>query len=198
MNMKAKAAAADAVGATVARRAGMEEQAHAGGVYKIWCHGPDGAIKWFEEISNVVCTEGKNLAFGTFLAGTAYTVIGPFMGLISSVGWTQTQASDTGAQINGTNQWKEAGGTNAPPYSGNRQTCAWAAASGGAIALSSNLSYSMTGAGTLEGAFVLYGTGATATKDSAAGVLWSAGTFSGGAKTVGSGDTVTVSYSTSM
>ena len=196
--MEAKANAADAVGATVARRAGVSEDAEAHGVFEVWCHGPDGELKWFERIDNVVCTEGKNLGFNSFLAGSAYTVTGPFMGLISSVSWSATAASDTGAQINGSNAWKEAGGANAPTYSGNRQTCAWAAASGGAIALSSNLTYSMTGTGTLEGAFVLFGSGAVATKDDAHGILWSAGTFSGGAKAVGSGDSVTVSYSTGM
>ncbi len=194
------ATAASVTDASVGRRSGVDEAAQAHGHYAFRCHGPDGKIKWEDVIDNVVCTEGKNLAFDTFLAGSAYTVTGPYLGLISSVGWTQVQASDTGAQINGTNQWKEAGLGNAPTYSGNRPTTAgnWNAASGGAKALTAAIVYTMTGSGTLEGGFILYGSSAVATKDNAAGILWSAGTFSGGTKTVGSGDTVSVSYSTSM
>ncbi len=186
--------------AVVGRNGGIGEAAAAHGHYAFECRGPDGKLKWQDAIENVVCTEGKNLAFDTFLAGSSYTATGPYMGLISSVSWVQVAATDTGAQINGTNQWKEAGLGNAPTYSGNRPTTAgnWNAASGGAKALTAAIVYTMTGSGTLEGAFILYGSGALATKDSAAGILWSAGTFSGGTKTVGSGDTVSVSYTTSM
>lgn len=43
---------------------------------------------WTEVIDNVVCTVGKNLALDSFIAGSAYTATGPYMGLISSVSWT--------------------------------------------------------------------------------------------------------------
>ena len=42
------------------------------------------------------------------------------------------------------------------------------------------------------------GSGAVSTHDSTAGTLYSAGLFSGGDKVVGSGDTLQVSYSTSL
>jgi hypothetical protein len=194
------ARAAAAMDAVVFRRGGINEHAEAHGVYTFECRGPDGELKWRDTIDNVVCTEGKNLAFDTFIAGSSYTATGPYLGLISSVSWVQVAATDTGVQINGTNQWKEAGGGNAPTYTGNRPTTSggWNAASGGAKALTTAITFSITGTGTIEGGFILYGSGALATKDDAHGVLWSAGTFSGGVKTVGSGDTVSVSYSTSM
>jgi hypothetical protein len=94
--------------------------------------------------------------------------------------------------------WLEAGGTNAPTYSGNRKTAVWSAASAGAKALSAALSFAITGTGTVKGAFLCYGSGALNTKDNTAGVLWSAGTFSTGDKAVVNGDTLNVNYSTSL
>jgi hypothetical protein len=158
----------------------------------------NGKVVWRDEIINTVMTEGKNLALDTYLAGSSYTVTGPYMGLISSVSFTEIAAGDTGAQINGTNGWKEAGGTNAPTYSGNRKTAVWSAASGGSKSLSAALSFAITGTGTVKGAFLLFGSGAVATKDNAAGTLYSAGLFSGGDRAVISGDTLNVSYTASL
>jgi len=104
-------------------------------------------------------------------------------------------AADTMASHTG---WLEAGGANAPTYTGNRKTAAWSAATAGAKALSAALAFAVTGTGTVKGAFVCYGTGAVATKDDTNGILWSAGTFSGGDKAVVNGDTLNVSYSTSL
>ncbi len=150
------------------------------------------------EIDNVVTTVGKNLALDTFLAGSAYTVTGPYMGLISNVSYTTGPAAgDTMASHGG---WTEAGGTNAPTYTAPRKTAVFSAASGGSKALSSNLSFAIT-SGTnviIKGCFLVYGSGASSTIDNTSGVLYSAGTFTGGDKTVSNGDTLTVSYSTSL
>lgn len=160
---------------------------------------------WADIARNTVCTEGKNLALDTFLAGSSYTVVGPFLGLISSVGWSATAAGDTAAQIQGTNGWKEAGdATNLPqwttPASSARRTTAsgWSSASSGSKALSSALSFSISADGTVKGCFLIYGTGAVATHADTNGKLMSAGVFSGGDKVVQSGDTLNVSYSVSF
>jgi hypothetical protein len=142
-----------------------------------------------------VATVGKNLALDSFLAGAAYTVTGPFMGLISSVSYSAVSAADTMTSHAG---WLEAGGTNAPTYSGNRRTAVWAAAASGAKAVSPALSFAITSSGTVKGAFLCYGSGAVNTKDNTGGVLWSAGTFSTGDKAVVNGDTLNVNYSTSL
>ena len=135
---------------------------------------PDGKLKWRDTIENVVATVGKNLALDTFLAGAAYTVTGPYMGLISSTSYSAVAAGDTMASHAG---WLEAGGANAPTYTGNRKTAVWSAAASGSKALSAALSFAITGTGTVKGAFLCYGSGALNTKDNTAGTLWSAGTF---------------------
>jgi hypothetical protein len=181
--------------AIVIRGSGLAEQAKALGRYEVECIGPDGQLKWRETIDNVVQTVGKNLALDSFLAGAAYTVVGPFMGLISSVSYSAVSAGDTMASHAG---WLEAGGANAPTYSGNRKTAVWSAAAAGSKALSAALSFAITSTGTAKGAFLVFGSGAVNTKDDANGTLWSAGTFSTGDKAVVNGDTLNVNYSTSL
>jgi len=181
--------------ASVIRGSGLGEQAQAHGRYEVECIGADGKLKWRDTIENVVATVGKNLALDTFLASAAYTVTGPYMGLISSTSYSAVAAGDTMASHAG---WLEAGGTNAPTYTGNRKTAVWSAAASGAKALSAALSFAITGTGTVKGAFLCYGSGALNTKDNTAGTLWSAGTFSTGDKAVVNGDTLNVAYSTSL
>jgi hypothetical protein len=193
--MTERADARDCNDASVIRGSGLGESAEAHGRYEVECVGADGKLKWSEVIDNVVATVGKNLALDTFLAGAAYTVTGPFMGLISSTSYTAVAAGDTMVSHAG---WLEAGGTNAPTYSGNRKTAVWSAATAGAKALSAALSFAITSTGTVKGAFICYGSGASATKDNTGGVLWSAGTFTTGDKAVVSSDTLNVNYSTSL
>jgi hypothetical protein len=181
--------------ASVVRGSGLGEAAEAHGRYEIECIGPDGKLKWRETIDNVVATVGKNLALDTFLAGAAYTVTGPYMGIISSTSYSAVSAGDTMTSHAG---WLEAGGTNAPTYSGNRKTAVWSAAAAGAKAVSPALSFGITSSGTVKGAFLLFGSGALNTKDNTAGTLWSAGTFTTGDKAVVNGDTLNVNFSTSL
>jgi hypothetical protein len=192
---KERADARERNDASVVRGSGIGEHADAHGRYEIECIGADGMVKWRDTIENVVATVGKNLALDTFLAGSAYTVVGPYMSLISSTSYSAVAAGDTMASHAG---WLEAGGTNAPTYSGNRKTAVWSAAAAGAKELSAALSFAITSTGTVKGAFLCYGSGALNTKDNTAGVLWSAGTFSTGDKAVVNGDTLNVNYSTSL
>jgi hypothetical protein len=190
-----RAQACECNDATVVRGSGLDEHAAAHGRYEVECFDADGNLKWREVIDNVVATVGKNLMLDSSLAGAAYTVVGPYMGLISSVSYTAVAAGDTMASHSG---WLEAGGANAPTYTGNRKTAVWSAATAGNKALSAALSYAITSTGTIKGAFLVFGTGAVATKDDAGGVLWSAGTFSTGDKAVVNGDQLNVNYSTSL
>lgn len=185
--------------ASVTRGAGGKEVATLHGRYEIECVGSDGQVKWRDHADNVVCTEGKNTLLDAALAGSSYTVTGPYIGLISSSSYSTTAATDTQSAHAG---WVEAGSANAPTYTGGRKTASWAAASGGAKALSANASFAITGTGTVKGCFMVFGTGAVTAVATAtgygAGSLLSAGLFSGGDKAVGNGDTLNVSYTLSL
>lgn len=181
----------------------MQEKIAVRGIYHAKClaagsvPGFSEIVKWRDTFKNVVATVGKNAMLDAALAGSAYTVTGPYMGLISSVSWSAVDAADTMSSHSG---WLEAGvSTNYPLYTGDRKTCAWNAAATGSKALSAALSFVCeTTGGTVKGAFIVFGSGASATKGNTGGILYSAGTFSGGDKVLGVGDTLQVSYSTSL
>ena len=147
--------------------------------------------KWADDILNTVMTLGKNKMLDESLAGSSYTAAW-YMGLISLTSYSAISAADTSASHAG---WLEAGSANNPTYSqGARPTSAWSAASGGAKALSSALSFSITSTGTAKGCFLI----SVATKDGTTGVLFSAGLFTGGDKAVANGDTLSVSYTATL
>lgn len=174
----------------------LEEKTEIRGRFLAECFDKDGCLKWRDTIENVVTTVGKNLALDTYLAGSGYTVVGPFMGLITSDGYTGVPV--VGDTMASHSTWREGGATYPPTYTAPRKTCAWAAASGGSKALSALLAFVFTGAGTVKGCFIVYGTGALSTIDNTAGTLYSAGLFTGGDKAVVATDTLNVSYSTSL
>ena len=184
----------ETAGAGMVMNSGDSDSIPIKGTYKITCLDKNGMVKWEDKIDNLVATIGKNLMLDTVLAGSAYTVTGPYMGMISSVSYSAIVAADTMASHAG---WTEAGSTNAPTFAA-RLITAWSAASAGAKALSASCSFAMTGAGTLKGCFIVFGPSAVATLMSTAGTLLSAGLFAGGDRAVLSGDTVNVSYSLSL
>ena len=94
--------------------------------------------------------------------------------------------------------WYEVGGTNAPTYSGTRKTPSFSAATTAnpsVLSTSAAVVFSMTGSGTVYGAFINVG-GSTAI-DNTTGTLFSIGAFTAGSKTVTSGDTINVTYTLS-
>lgn len=185
-----------ATGASLITRPLVTDKLDIIGTFHAVCLAPDGSIKWEDDFHNLVVTTGKNQILDQSLAGSAWTATGPFMGLISSVSYSTIAAGDTQASHAG---WTEAGSTNAPTFSARATTNGgWSAASAGSKALSTALSFAMTGAGTLKGAFLVGGSGAVVTLMNTSGTLISAGLFSGGDRAVLNGDTVNVSYSMSL
>jgi len=177
--------------ATVVRGASNMEEVNVTGKYVAQCFDAHGNLKWEEEFSNLVTTQGKNHLLDTYLAGSAYTGK-VFLGLISSTGYTAVAAGDTANSHTG---WTEFTGysqtTRRPP--------SFAAASSGSKATATAAVFSITSANTIKGTFLVAntGTGLAAAKSGFSGSLYSAGLFSGGDKTVGNGDIVNVTYTAS-
>lgn len=168
-----------------------KEEAKATGIFVVECFGADGKLKWKDNFKNTVVTAGKNLALDTFLAGSGYSVVGPYIGLIGAVSYTAIDVADTMSSHAG---WTESGITNAPTYSGGRKTAVFNAASAGGKALTAPLSFTFTGSGTVKGVFLVFGAGAVATVDNTSGTLYSAGLLSAGDRAVINTDVLNISY----
>lgn len=193
-DLSAKVDSVDATDAILSAGMVQMEAAHAEGHYTVECRDAEGNLKWNDEIENLVVNVGKNLALDTLFAGSAYTTVGPFMGLantaVASATATDTMAAKT--------VWTEVGTTNAPAYTAPRKTVTFSAAATGSKASTGTYTFAFTSGGTVGGCFIVTGTGAVSTIDSTAGVLYSVGAFTGGSKVVATSDTLTVTYSASM
>jgi len=153
-------------------------------------------VKWDQYAHNVVTTVGGNLALDTYLAGSGYTVTGPFMGLIGAVSYVSVPV--IGDTMGSHATWTEAGTTNAPTYTAPRKTIAWSSAAAKSKSPSAAPVFAITGTGTAKGVFLVYGTGAVSTIDNTSGVLYSAGLFTGGDQAVVNTNTVTVTYAATI
>jgi len=185
-----KAKFGDAVNATVSRNAGQEDQVGLQGIYVVECFDAQGNLKWSDRIENLVTNVGRKSLLDSYFANTGGGAV--VMGLkgAGTAAYGDTQASHAG--------WLEVGGTNAPTYSGTRKTPTFSAATTAnpsVLTTSAAVIFSMTGSGTVAGAFI--NIGGSSTIDSTTGVLFSAGDFTAGSKTVTSGDTINVTYSLS-
>lgn len=141
--------------------------------------------KWDVSQSNLVTTAGLTDILDKYFKGSSYTAAW-FCGLVSSVSFTAYNVADTMSSHTG---WTEAGGTNAPTYSGNRPALTFGTAASGSLATSSASSFTFTGAGTIKGMFATTVT----TKDGTTGVLYNAVNFTGGDRIVANTDVVNVS-----
>lgn len=143
--------------------------------YNIVCRNAAGEHKWTEEVHNVVCTAGINDLLDKYFAGTGYTAT--WFLLLAGAG--TKAAADTLASHAA---WPEV-----TPYTGNRPTITWTAASAGVKAIVANV-VSIT----LAGPTVVAGAGLASVNTGTAGILFSVTDFSV-SRSVISGDTLTVS-----
>ena len=168
------------------------------GWYHVVCHDKDGNFKWEEKFPNLVVAIGKQLMLDTLLKGSAYTVVGPFLGLTNATltpaatdtmttlvggGKEFTAYTVSGSAVRGTAVFASATSTGTTPSNVTSSTA-------------TAITYTITGGGgTVYGCFLVTGTGAVSTQSSTGGTLYSEGNFST-AKTTTAGDTVSVTYST--
>ncbi len=165
------------------------------GLFEARLTAADGKVRE-ERFHNLVTTLGRNFALDTFLSGANYTVTGPFVGLISSVGYSGIVLTDTMASHPG---WTEAGNANAPPYGpAIRPTCPWLPAVGATKSFSAPVTFNMTNTGTIKGLFIVFGPGASNLVDSTGGVLYAAGLFTQGDFTASNGSQVTATYTAGL
>ena len=186
--------------ASVTRGAGSDETLGVQGVYHVVCRDSEGNIKWEDDAPNLVTAVGKQDLFNYYFGATSNGGTSSGANYLGLLGGTTTY---TAADTMSSHAWTEVGGTNAPAYTGNRQAPVWTTASSTGTTPSNvttktapALTFAMTSSGTVAGCFINSGSGASATKDTTTGTLYSAGNFTGGSKTVASGDSLAVTYQT--
>ena len=181
-------AATDQVSAGLITNPKAGDTVGAGGVYTVSCVGPDGVEKWADTFHNLVMNGGLANMNGVYFAlGTQSSTW--YLGLVTGPGsGTTFAAGDTLAT--------HAGWTENTDYSGNRKAVTFGAATSANPSVITNSaspsSFAITGTATIAGAFLC--NVATGTS----GVLFSAGDFTGGDKSVASGDTLNVTYTFSL
>ena len=185
MSFAETAKATDAQSASLVARTGANEEMAIHGHYTVECFDAAGNLKWSEQIKNLVVTEGKNFMLDTTFAGTTYSAAW-YLGLVDGASSPTYNAANTMASHAG---WSEF-----TTYSeSTRPAPTWNAASGGSKATNAT-SFSINGSGTVAGAFMT----TDSTKSGTTGTLFSAGNFSGGSRTVASGDTLNVTYTATL
>ncbi len=146
-----------------------------------------------EAFDNIVTDVGSLDLLDKYMKGSTYTQT-IRMGL-----------KGTGTAVVGDTQashgaWLEQGLANAPTYTGNRKDVTMNAATGAGAGARSSASptqaFAITSTGTVFGCFI--NNGGSATKDNTTGILFSAGDFSGGSRSVINGDTLNCTYTLTL
>ena len=196
MNQNEKGGFGDQASITLNAGATANETVGIEGIYKVECRDVNGNLKWEESFPNLVNAIGKELMLDTLLKGSSYSVVGPYLGLISGAsptfsasdtmsshgGWTEfINYTVGGSAVRGTAVFASATSTGTTPSNVTTSTA-------------TAITYTITGAGgTVGGCFL--NIGGTNAQSNNTGTLYSAGAFAV-AKITTAGDTVTVTYST--
>jgi len=195
---KELASCGDQAEITLQAGAAQNETVGVEGFYQVECRDAQGNLKWTQEFPNLVNAVGKQLMLDTLLKGSAYTVTGPYLGLIGTTsptfaasdtmtshsGWTEfVNYTVGGSAVRGTAVFGSSTSTGSSPSNVTTSTA-------------TAITYTITGAGgNVTGCFLTLGSGASSTQNNTGGTLYSAGAFAT-AKTTTAGDTVSVTYST--
>jgi hypothetical protein len=188
-----KVDAQDSTGVTLIRGGEADEQIQITGHYDVKCLDADGNVKWEDTIKNLVVTVGKNDLLDKYFAGSAYTAAW-YMGLVDNASFSAYAAGDTLASHAG---WLEYLDYTISGSSTNRATPTWSAASAGSKATTAT-TFTISGSGTVLGALMCTTQARNSATDGGAGILYSAGSFTGGSRAVVSGDSLLVTYTASV
>lgn len=163
------------------------------GHYDVQCFDAEGNMKWSDTIKNLVVTVGKDDLLDKYFAGSAYSAAW-YMGLVDNTSFSAYAAGDTLASHAG---WLEFLSYTISGSSTNRATPSWSAASSGSKTTTAT-SFTITGSGSVLGALMCTTQARNTASNGGAGILYSAGSFTGGARTVASGDIILVTYTASV
>ena len=184
--------AKDQVTANLVANKGATERVGAGGVFTVTCVGADGVEKWADTLHNLVMNEGLQDMNSKYFQASGYTAAW-YLGLVEGPGSGTTYAA-------GNTLATHAGWTELTPgtaYTGNRKAVTFGTATTADPSVITNSaspsSFSMLVNGTVVAGALL-----CSVASGTSGVLFSAGDFTGGDKTVDNGDTLNVTYSFSL
>ena len=181
--------AQDSVSASLIANRAASKNVGAGGVFTATCVGPDGQIKWTDTFHNLVVNEGLVNMNTSYFKGSGYTAAF-FLGLVSGGTSPTYAAANTLASHAG---WTElVPGT---AYTGNRPAVTFGTSTSAnpSVITTTSTSYAM-----LVNSTVVAGAFLCTVASGTSGTLFSAGSFTGGNKSVDSGDTLNVTYSFSL
>lgn len=175
----------------ITQRTGSERMG-AGGVFTVTCVGADGQEKWSDTFHNLVVNQGLQDMNSKYFKGIGFTADW-YLGLVQGPGsGTTFAAADTLASHAG---WTElVPGT---AYTGNRKSVTFGTATTADPSVITN-SASPSSFAMLVNATVVAGAFLSSVATGTSGILFSAGDFTGGDKTVDSGDTLNVTYTFSL
>lgn len=161
----------------------------AGGIFTVTCVGPDGQVKWSDSFHNLVVNVGLQDMNTKYFTGSSYSATW-YLGLITGPGsGTSYSATDTLTSHAG---WSE----NSSYSGGVRPAAVFGTATTADPSVINNAgsvaTFNMNATATIAGAFL------TNVSSGTSGILFSAGDFTGGDKSVDSGDTLNVTYSFSL
>ncbi len=156
--------------------------------YEVWCYDKDGKLKWYDWFDNLVPTVGRNKYLDATLK-TGLTTPAWYVGLITGPGSGTTYAeADTMASHTGWTEDTSYSQATRPAFTPGT------IASGSVDNSASKASFSINGTATIAGAFMAD----NSTKAGTTGTLLGAGDFTGGDRSVISGDTLNVQVTASI
>lgn len=168
----------------------MINKSKAGGVFRIQCIGPDGNLKWEAESHNLVVNQGLQSMNAVYFS-SATQITTWYIGLYGAGASNSPAASDTMASHIG---WTE----NTTYSNATRPTCTFGTATTADPSVITNsaspAAFNINGSTTIGGAFLT----SNNTKGGTTGTLFSAADFTGGDRSVSSGDQLNVTYTFSL
>lgn len=185
-----KAISCDTVSSGLICGAKPQDELMALGKFTMECYDSEGNLKWRAEEKNLVVNSGLQYMCGTALTSVAQITTW-YIGLYGAGASSTPAAGDTMAS--------HAGWTEVVPYSNaTRPACTFATATTANPSVATNsasvAAFTINATATVGGAFLT----SNSTKSGTTGTLFSAADFTGGDRSVASGDTLNVTYTLSL